>query len=165
MAESTAKSAKAELTLEYFNHYSLVIETLYASLIRMNLSNEEKKSMFKVKVQRFYAALEQLLRKLEDISRNILSSDKIFSAYDFSKEVLELLSLKISKERPPVISNQSFVFLDRLRNFINEGCVAYDCEFDEKELRLIQDRLKQEFSFVERDLQKICSYIDQLASS
>jgi len=57
------------------------------------------------------------------------------------------------------------VLLDKVRAFRHFIRHAYDCELEERQLQLIQDKLIHEFLHVEKDLIAFRSYIKNLTNA
>jgi hypothetical protein len=151
---------KYALLLGYFDKQISIIERLYREIIVIDLSIDDKQSSFALKTQQFYTALEDLFKQIAKSFEN-----HIENMSNFHKEMLYRMNTEVPKIRPAVLSNQSLVLLDKIRAFRHFIRHAYDCELDEKELRLIQDRLAKEYSHAQKDLQNFRLYIQKLAKT
>jgi hypothetical protein len=149
---------KYAILLGYFNKQLGFVERLYEELISVDLSIYEKRFLFAMRVQQFYTAIEDLLKQIAKSFENHI--DQMSS---FHKELLARMNTEVPQIRPAVISHQSFLFLDKLRAFRHFVRHAYDCELDEKELLLIQNKLRNEFQSVKADLEKFKSFIRNLS--
>jgi hypothetical protein len=149
---------KYAILLGYFNKQLGFVERLYEELISVDLSIYEKRFLFAMRVQQFYTAIEDLLKQIAKSFENHI--DQMSS---FHKELLARMNTEVPQIRSAVISHQSFLFLDKLRAFRHFVRHAYDCELDEKELLLIQNKLRNEFQSVKADLEKFKSFIRSLS--
>jgi transcriptional regulator of heat shock response len=149
---------KYAILLGYFNKQLGFVERLYEELISVDLSIYEKRFLFAMRVQQFYTAIEDLLKQIAKSFENHI--DQMSS---FHKELLARMNTEVPQIRSAVISHQSFLFLDKLRAFRHFVRHAYDCELDEKELLLIQNKLRNEFQSVKADLEKFKSFIRNLS--
>ncbi len=151
---------KYAFLLGYFDKQLLVIKRLYDEIITVDVSNYDKQFLFAMRVQQFYTSLEDLFKQIAKSFEN-----HIDSMSNFHKEMLMRMNTDVPKIRPRVISNQSLVLLDKVRAFRHFIRHAYDCELDEKELRLIRDKLTSGYTYVDQDLQAFRSYIKKLANT
>ncbi len=149
---------KYAFLLGYFDKQTLFVNRLYDEIINIDVSNYDKRFVFAMKVQQFYTAIEALFKQIAKSFEN-----HVENLNNFHNELLIRLNTDVPKIRPAVISQQSFLLLDKLRAFRHFIRHAYDCELDKNELSLIQKKLKQEYSFVKGDLQKFRSFIDSLS--
>ena len=127
---------------------------LYGEVVNVDVSVYEKRFLFAMRVQQFYTALEDLLKQIAKSFEN-----HIDNMSNFHKELLTRMNTEVPKIRPAVLSSQSLLLLDKLRAFRHFIRHAYDCELNVTELLLIQEKLKKEYLYVERDLQKFRSFI------
>ena len=142
------------LLLGYFDKQFSLIKKLYDEIIVVDVSDYRNRFVFAMRTQQFYTAIEDLFKQIAKTFEN-----HIENMSNFHKEILVRMNIEVQKIRPAVISNQSLVFLDKIRGFRHFVRHAYNCELDEKELRLIQDRLIKEYASLARDLQNFRSYI------
>lgn len=85
---------------------------------------------------------------------------------DFSashKELLNRLRLAISNIRPQVLSDESFLLLDKMGSFRHFFRHAYDCELEESELASIQNRLKNSYMILHKDIMDFRAYVESLS--
>lgn len=144
--------------LGYFDKQNALIRKLYQEVCAIDVSIYDKRYVFALRTQQFYTAIEDLFKQIAKSFEN-----HIESMQQFHKEILARMHTEVPKIRPAVISRPSLLLLDKVRAFRHFIRHAYDCELDEKELRLIQERLVHEFSHVEKDLQAFRTYIKKLA--
>lgn len=111
-----------------------------------------------MRTQQFYTAIEDLFKQIAKSFEN-----HIENLNNFYKEILVRMNTEIPKIRPSVISKQSYLLLDKIRSFRHFIRHAYDCELNENELALIQEKLIKEFEQVEKDLDAFHSFITKLA--
>lgn len=147
------------ILLGYFDKQISLIKRLYDEIITVDVSVYDKRFLFALRTQQFYTSLEDLFKQIAKSFEN-----HIESMSNFHKELLIRMNTEVPKIRPRVISNQSLVLLDKVRAFRHFIRHAYDCELDEKELLLIQDKLANEYAHVEKDLQSFRSYIKKLTT-
>lgn len=142
----------------YFDKQMSIIKKLYTEIVRVNVENYEPRFLFAIRTQQFYTSLEDLFKQIAKTFEN-----HIDNMSDFPKEILTRMNTEVPKIRPAVLSTQSLKLLDKIRAFRHFIRHAYDCELDEKELRLIQKKLIDEFHHVEKDLQNFYAYVKTLA--
>ena len=147
------------ILLGYFDKQSAVIKRLYNEIISVDVSIYDKRFLFALRTQQFYTAIEDLFKQIAKSFEN-----HIENMSNFHKEMFDRMNTEIPKIRPAVISKQSLVLLDKVRAFRHFIRHAYDCELDENELELIQNKLIHEYLLVEKDLQSFRAYIKKLAS-
>ncbi|HEX2583461.1 MAG TPA: hypothetical protein VHL30_05030 [Chlamydiales bacterium] len=148
------------LLLGYFDKQVAIITKLYDEITTVDLSIYDKQFLFALKVQQFYTGIEDLFKQIAKAFEN-----HIENMGNFHKEILLRMNTDVSKIRPAVISKPSLILLDKVRAFRHFIRHAYDCELDEQELQLIQDKLIKEYKNIEKDLQNFRSYIKKLAIS
>jgi hypothetical protein len=146
--------------LGYFDKQLLVIKKLYKEIISVDISIYDKQFLFSLRTQQFYTALEDLFKQIAKSFEN-----HIENMHNFHKEMLMRMNTDVPKVRPAVISKQSLVLLDKVRAFRHFIRHAYDCELEERQLQLIQDKLIHEFLHVEKDLIAFRSYIKNLTNA
>lgn len=149
---------KYAILLGYFDKQRVFIDKLCQEILTVDVSNYESRFVFAMRVQQFYTALEDLLKQIAKSFEN-----HIDSMSNFHKELIARMNTEVPKIRPAVLSHQSFIFLDKLRAFRHFIRHAYDCELDEKELLLIQQKLKQEYPHLNHDLQNFYSFVQSLS--
>lgn len=94
-----------------------------------------------MRVQQLYTAIEDLFKQIAKSFEN-----HIENMSNFHKELIRM-NTEIPKIRPAVLSQQSLLFLDKIRAFRHFIQHAYDCELDGNELLIIQKKkLKKRIS-------------------
>lgn len=149
---------KYKILLGYFDKQVSLIRKLHRELVDVDISVYEKQFLFAMKSQQFYTAIEDLFKQIAKAFEN-----HIEDLGSFHRELLIRMNTEIPKTRPSVISNQTLSFLDKLRAFRHFIRHAYDCELDEKELLIIQEKLRKEYKNFEGELEKFRRYIAQLS--
>jgi hypothetical protein len=150
---------KYAILLGYFDKQLEVMDRLCKESVNTDVSNYDRRFVFAMRVQQFYTALEDLLKQIAKSFEN-----HIDNMSNFHKELLIRMNTEIPKIRPAVVSHQNFIFLDKVRAFRHFIRHAYDCELDEDELLLIQDKLKQDYVHLKNDLQSFRSFVQKLSS-
>ncbi len=150
---------KYAFLLGYFDKQKQVIERLFSEIKEIDVGIYAERYVFALKTQSFYTAIEDLLKQIAKSFENHIEKLDMYH-----KELLVRMNTEIPKIRPALLREKTFVFLDKLRAFRHFIRHAYDCELDPEELRLIQVRLKHEFSLFEEDLAAFRKYIEQLST-
>jgi hypothetical protein len=148
---------KYAILLGYFDKQISLIQRIYNEIRDVDVSNYDKQFLFALRTQQFYTAIEDLFKQIAKAFEN-----HIDTMANFHKEILLRMNTEVPKIRPAVISKESLTLLDKIRAFRHFIRHAYDCELDEAELKLIQNKLKDEFVSVQRDLQNFRTYIQKL---
>lgn len=148
---------KYAILIGYFDKQILIIRKLYEEIKPVDVHFYDKKFLFAVKTQQFYTAIEDLLKQIAKAFENHIESMR-----EFPKELLTRMNIDIPSIRPAVISKTSLLFLDKIRDSLHFILHAYDCELDEKELQIIQNKLLSEFKYLENDLQIFRKFIQTL---
>lgn len=148
---------KAKSLLGYFDKQKSLIRRLYNEISKVDVSVYEKRCLFALKTEQLFTALEDLLKQIAKTLEN-----NIDELSTYHKALLIRMSTDIPKFRPRVISDETFLFLDKLRAFRHFIRHAYDCELDEKEVRSIQTLLIEKFPHLEKDLDKFTDYLSSL---
>lgn len=143
--------------LGYFDKQLHIIKNLYDEVIKIDITVYDKRYTFSLKTQQFYTALEDLFKQIAKSFENHI--EKLDT---FHKELLLRMNIEIPKMRPAVLSTKSLLVLDKIRSFRHFIRHAYDCELDVEQLRLIQQKMAQEFSIVLHDLQNFRAYVQEL---
>lgn len=149
---------KYAILLGYWDKQVKLIQRLFNEVKGVELENYEFRYVFALKTQQLYTAIEDLLKQTAKAFENHIEE---LSGYH--KGLLTRLNTEIPGIRPSVIRSESFGLLDKIRAFRHFIRHAYDCELEEKELRLIQNRLKNEFHFLIKDLELFRQYIIDLS--
>lgn len=150
---------KYKILLAYFDKQLLIIKKNFDLISKIDLKIYDKQFVFTDKVQKLYTAIEDLFKQIAKRFENHIDSLNFYH-----KELLIRMTLDIANVRPKLLSDESFKLLDKFRSFRHFLRHAYDCEYDENELRILQERLIKEFHFVERDLRIFREYIQQLSN-
>src|SRR5437016_1912751 len=103
---------KYAILLGYFDKQWMFICKLADQLVVMNLNTYEMKYVFALKMQQFYTANEDLLKQIAKAFENHIQD--LSSSH---KELLVRLHTEIPKIRPKVLSEGSFLLLDKIRAF------------------------------------------------
>ncbi len=148
---------KYAILLGYFDKQIVIIKKLYNEIIHIDITIYDKRYLFALKTQQFYTSIEDLFKQIAKSFEN-----HIESMSNFHKEVLVRLSTEVPGIRPALLSKANLTLLDKVRAFRHFIRHAYDCELDEKELQLIQDRLRNEFNHVLKDLEVFRAYIKKM---
>lgn len=150
---------KYSILLGYFDKQLKLINRLYDDVRKIELGVYEKRYVFALKTQQLYTAVEDLLKQIAKGFEN-----HIQDLAGYHKELLIRLNTEVPLIRPAVISQETFVLLDKIRGFRHFIRHAYDCELNEVELQFIQDKLNNEFYCLIEDLRRFREYIIKLAS-
>lgn len=148
---------KYAILLGYFDKQWAIINKLYMDVIQLNLASWENGYVFALKTQQLFTALEDLFKQIAKAFEN-----HIEDLGSYHRELLIRMSTTIPNIRPALLSNESFVLLDKIRAFRHFIRHGYGCELDEKELNLLQCRLSDHFSMVQNDLLAFRRYIESL---
>jgi hypothetical protein len=149
---------KYAILIGYFDKQVLIIKKLYEEIKTVDVHFYDKRFLFALKTQQFYTAIEDLLKQIAKAFENHIDSMR-----EFHKELLIRMNTEIPSIRPAVISKTSMLFLDKIRAFRHFIRHAYDCELDEKELKIIQDKLLSEFKHLEENLHNFRAFIQTLS--
>lgn len=149
---------KHTILLGYFDKQLHFVKRLHSEVIEIDVALYDKRYVFAMKTQQLYTAIEDLLKQIAKAFENHL--EDLGANY---KALLQRLNTDITDIRPAVISNQSFLFLDKLRAFRHFIRHAYDCELDENELADIKLKLANEFSPLISDFNKFRDYVTELS--
>jgi hypothetical protein len=121
---------KYAILLGYYDKQWTLVKKLQNQIASINLSSYESRYVFALKVQQLYTAIEDLLKQVAKSFENHVQDLAIFH-----KELLIRLHTTIPSIRPCLLSEESFLLLDKLRAFRHFIRHAYDCELLETELR------------------------------
>ena len=149
---------KYAVLIGYFDKQIAFINKIYEEIIAVDVSIYDKQFLFAMRTQQFYTAIEDLFKQIAKSFEN-----HIESMSNFHREMLARMNTEIPKIRPAVISNPSFVLLDKIRAFRHFIRHAYDTELDVNELLLIQNKLKVEFPLVQNDLKQFRQFVQKLS--
>lgn len=128
---------KYAILLGGFDKQFSLIKKLYNEIIAVDVSIYDKRFLFAIRTQQFYTAIEDLFKKIAKSFEN-----HIENMDNFHKEILARMNTEVPKIRPAVIFHESFILLDKIRAFRQFIWNVYDCELDQNELLLLQDKLK-----------------------
>ncbi len=149
---------KYAILIGYFDKQLLIIKKIYEEIKAVDVHSYDKRFLFALRTQQFYTAIEDLLKQIAKAFENHIEQMR-----DFHKELLIRMNTEIPSIRPAVLSKSSLLFLDKIRAFRHFILHAYDCELDEKELKIIQDKLLSEFKHLESNLQEFRKFIQKLS--
>ncbi len=104
---------------------------------------------------------------LEDLFKQIAKSfeNHIKNLAEFHKELLVRMNTEMPKMRPAVLSRASMLFLNEVLSFRHFVRHAYGCPLDEKKLRALQTRIRDEFALIGKDLRKFRTFVVSLAET
>lgn len=148
---------KYAILLGYFDKQLVFVYKIYEEITTVDLHIYDKRFLFAIRVQQFYTAIEDLFKQVAKAFEN-----HIENMTHFHKELLLRVNTEIPGVRPLVIGKDSLSLLDKLRSFRHFIRHAYDCELDEKELKTLQEKLKNEWLFVKLDFEKFRSFLEKL---
>ncbi|MES2199001.1 MAG: hypothetical protein V4489_02390 [Chlamydiota bacterium] len=148
---------KYAILLGYYDKQWLFVQKIRRQLVELDLSSYESRYVFALKVQQFYTAIEDLLKQTAKSFENHIQDLSMFH-----KELLVRLHTAIPSIRPSLLSEESFLFLDKIRAFRHFIRHAYDCELKEKELEEIQDKLKDCYAVLEKDFLGFRLFVEAL---
>lgn len=148
------------ILLGYFDKQAPIIKSLYDEIIEVDNSVYANRYVFAMKTQELYTALEDLFKQIAKSFEN-----HIKNLAEFHKELLIRMNTEMPKMRPAVLSRTSMLFLNEVLSFRHFVRHAYGCPLDEKKLRELQTRLREEFALVDQDLRKFRKFILSLAEA
>lgn len=146
--------------LGYFDKQFEYVRRIHQEILAVDLSNYLNRYFFAARAQQFYTAMEDLLKQIAKAFENHVENTN-----SFHKELLTRMNVEIPKIRPAVLSQQSFLMLDKVRSFRHFFRHAYDCELDEAALRALQTKIRDGYSQIENDLLKFRSYVEVLSTN
>lgn len=149
---------KYAILLGYYDKQWILVQKLYDQLLKIDLSAYEMRYVFALKAQQFYTAIEDLLKQIAKGFEN-----HIQDLSNFHKELLTRLHMEIPKIRPQVLSDESYLLLDKIRAFRHFIRHAYDCELLEIELTEIQNKLKVHYKKLSMDFKEFRSFVEGLS--
>lgn len=148
---------KYAILLGYFEKQWKVIDRIKTDVLSIDFSRWENGYIFAFKTQQLFTSLEYLFKQMVTAFEN--------HAEDLSnRELLVRMTLEIPGIRPAILTNEAFLLLDKLRTFRHFIRHAYDSELDEKQLIIIQTRLRESFHLVSKNLIVFHEYIRSLSS-
>jgi len=150
---------KYAILLGYFDKQRAIVQRMHHEVVNLDLSTWENGYVFALKTQQLFTALEDLMKQIAKAFEN-----HIEDLGSFHREILLRMNTEVPTIRPAVLSNESFVLLDKLRAFRHFIRHGYGCELDEKQLRALQEQMRLRFSLLETDLSTFRNYIHKLAS-
>ena len=118
---------------------------------------DENRYVFALKTQQLFTAIEDLFKQIAKVFENQIDD---LSAYH--KALLKRMNVEVVGVRPAVISDESFVFLDRLRAFRHFIRHAYAYELDVDELKLLQRKIHNKFSDVLNDINNFQRFLEKV---
>ena len=145
---------KYAILLGYYNKQWIVIEKLKKQLLTIDLSSYESRYVFALKTQQFYTAIEDLLKQIAKGFENHIQD---FTMYH--KELLIRLNTAIPNIRPQLLSQESFLLLDKIHAFRHFIRHAYDCELQEFELKEIQNKLIAHYDTLDKDFSEFRQFV------
>ncbi len=112
---------------------------------------------FALKTQQLYTAIEDLFKQtakafenqIDDPSRN-------------QRELLKRMNVPVVDIGPAVVSDDTTLFLDKLRRFRHFVRRGYSFEFDIDELEILQKRLASKMELFYRDMALFKSFLERL---
>ena len=148
---------KYAILLGYYDKQWILLQKLQEQIVNVDLSSYESRYVFALKTEQYYTVIEDLLKQIAKSFENHIQDLSMFH-----KELLVRLHTAISSIRPRVLSEESFLFLDKMRAFCHFVRHAYDCELQETELQEIQDKLKSYSGVLEKDFLEFRRFVEAL---
>lgn len=149
---------KYAILLGYFEKQWKVIVKLKTEVVSLDLNSWENGYVFALKTQQLFTALEDLFKQIAKAFEN-----HIEDLAKCPRELLIRMVTEIPGIRPSVLTQESFLLLDKVRAFRHFIRHAYDCELDKEQLTAIQTRLQTGFHLGENDLNSFHEYIVRLS--
>ncbi len=151
---------KYAILLGHYDKQLLLVEKLWKELARIDVSSYEFRYVFALKTQQFYTSIEDLLKQIAKAFENHIQDLTMYH-----KELLIRLNTEIPHIRPKVLSQESFLLLDKIRAFRHFIRHSYDCELQEEELKAIQDKLKVSYKTLTDDFSTFRKFVLALTLS
>lgn len=117
----------------------------------------ENQYVFALKTQQLYTAAEDILARIAKTFENSIN--------DFQKyhsELLRRMTIEVSDHRSAVISDSTFLFLNKIRSFRHFIRHAYDYELDKEELILLQNKIRENSPGLFLDLEQFNVFLEDL---
>lgn len=145
------------ILLGYDDKQWILVQKLQEQIVNVDLSSYESRYVFALKTQQYYTVIEDLLKQIAKSFENHIQDFSLFH-----KELLVRLHTAILSIRPRVLSEESFLFLDKIRVFCQFVWQAYNSELQETELQEIQNKLKNCSSVLEKDFLEFRRFVEAL---
>jgi len=149
---------KYTILLGYFDKQLSFIDRIYNEIVLIDVTSEEMRYKFALKVQQLYTAIEDLLKQ---VAKSFENHIKNLSQYH--NELLIRLNTQIPNIRPALLSKSSFLYLNKLRAFHHFIRHAYDVELDENELLNIKQMLESDHAELSSDFNQFREYVVTLS--
>lgn len=151
---------KHQLLLGYMRKQQGVIASLYDAVAYIDLDIYENRYVFALKTQQLFTATEDLLVYIARFFEN-----NIEDRTTFHRELLVVMTTEIPNIRPAVLSDETYLLLDKMRSFRHFVRHGYSYELDKEELQLLQKKLQESFQQVQNDIRKFELFVSGLTQS
>lgn len=126
---------KFRIIQAYGEKQKAVITKLFEDIRHLDVSVYENQYVFALKAQQLYTAIEDYFKSIAATFENSIDNHARYHL-----ELLRILSVDIPEIRPAVISEKSFLLLDKLRAFRHFIRHGYNYILDPDELTLLQKK-------------------------
>jgi len=134
-----------------------IISGLFEEIRDIDITVYDKQYVFALKAQQLYTAIEDYLKTIAATFENAVDDRTRYHL-----QLLRILSVEIPQVRPAVISETSFLLLDKLRAFRHFIRHGYNYILDQDELSLLQKKLNASFPALINDLNVFSDFVKQL---
>ncbi len=125
----------------------------------LDLHKYENLYVFALKTQQLYTAIEDVFIRIAKTFEN-----SIQELQKYHSELLKRMNIEVQNHRPAVISDNTYVFLNKMRAFRHFVRHAYDYELDKEELSLIQKKINEHSAELNKDLDLFEQFLVELTS-
>lgn len=148
---------KFRIIQAYGEKQKVVITKLFEDIRHLDVSVYENQYVFALKAQQLYTAIEDYFKSIAATFENSIDDHARYHL-----ELLRILSVDIPEIRPAVISEKSFLLLDKLRAFRHFIRHGYNYILDPDELTLLQKKLNTSFPALINDLDSFSAFVKDL---
>jgi hypothetical protein len=125
----------------------------------LDLDKYENLYVFALKTQQLYTAIEDVFVRIAKTFEN-----PIQELQKYHSELLKRMNIEVQNHRPAVISDKTYVFLNKIRAFRHFVRHAYDYELDKEELSLLQKKINEHSAELNKDLDLFQQFLVELTS-
>ncbi len=144
----------------YLEKQLQIIRKLHGETVDLDLARYENRYVFALKTLQLYTAIEDLFKQTAKAFEN-----QIEDPSRYHRELLKRMNIQVVDIRPAVVSDDTTVFLDKLRRFRHFVRHAYSFEFDIDELEILGKRLASKMDLFYRDIALFKSFLERLLDS
>lgn len=150
------KKEAMAILLGFLQNQTALVQRIIMDIQLTTPDSREKVSHLGYLLHNLYCALEDVFREVAQTFEN-----QIEDPARYHRELLKRMHYEIPQIRPQLLTSQSYAVLNELHGFRHVFRYAYDYELSTDRLTQLRNKILQEWTTVQRDLDHFTNFLNK----